>query len=195
MSKKKSLVSFLSGIITTLLMISCLTTALAASGKVSYNFANVALNGETKITAGADIIAANGQKVPGTILFTDDAGGKTNYLPIRAVSELLGVEIGYDSTTKTVLLGEQSAIGQNPLPNYEEQLNAQLEEAKKIAYQELEGASEEMRAKILAARKLIINNTDWVADGHNANVIDENGNRIPMPHFSDLFPGWDMPTQ
>lgn len=109
MKKSRPTAMFFCGAVTALLTVSCLTTALAASGKVSYNFANVALDGETKITAGADITAANGQKVPGTILFTDSAGGKTNYLPIRAVSELLGVEIGYDSATKTVLLGGQPA--------------------------------------------------------------------------------------
>ena len=107
MKRNRLAASFFSGAATALLAVSCLTTALAASGKVSYNFANVALGGETKITAGADITAANGQKVPGTILFTDAAGGKTNYLPIRAVSELLGVEIGYDSAVKTILLGGQ----------------------------------------------------------------------------------------
>ena len=106
---KKPIISFLSGAIVALLAVSCISTALAASGNVSYNFVNVSLNGETKITAGTDITATNGQKVPGTILFTDAAGGKTNYLPIRAVSELLGVEIGYDSATRTVLLGGQPA--------------------------------------------------------------------------------------
>lgn len=39
----------------------------------------------------------------------DEAGGKTNYLPIRTISELLGVKVGYDSATRTVLLGEQTA--------------------------------------------------------------------------------------
>lgn len=107
MKKTRHALSFFGGAAAALLTVGCLTTALAASGQVSYNFANVALDGETKITAGADITAANGQKVPGTILFTDAAGGKTNYLPIRAVSELLGVEIGYDSATRTVLLGGQ----------------------------------------------------------------------------------------
>ncbi|EOS62616.1 hypothetical protein [Oscillibacter sp. 1-3] len=106
---KKQIPSFFTGFASAVLLLTLCTTALAASGKVSYNFANVALGGETKITAGADITAANGQKVPGTILFTDAAGGKTNYLPIRAVSELLGVEIGYDSATKTILLGGQPA--------------------------------------------------------------------------------------
>ena len=86
-------------------MFGCLTSALAASGQVSYNFSNVSLDGEKQISAGVDLTAANGQKVPSSILYTDDAGGKTNYLPIRAISDLLDIEIDYDSDTKTVLLG------------------------------------------------------------------------------------------
>jgi len=95
----------------------CLTTVLAASGKVSYNFANVSMDGTQKITAGQDITAANGQKIPGSILYTDAAGGKTNYLPIRTISELLGTEIGYDSASKTVLLGKQPAAEPAPEEN------------------------------------------------------------------------------
>lgn len=104
---KKRIVSFASGFFAALALSLCLTTALAAAGQVSYNFANVSMDGTQKITAGQDITAANGQKIPGSILYTDEAGGKTNYLPIRTISELLGVEIGYDSATKTVLLGKQ----------------------------------------------------------------------------------------
>ena len=107
MKKHRNIVSFLGGFFAALALSACLTTALAASGKVSYNFCNVSLDGTRKITAGQDIAASNGQKVPGTILYTDAAGGKTNYLPIRTISELLGTEIGYDSATKTVLLGKQ----------------------------------------------------------------------------------------
>lgn len=99
--------SFFAGVATTLLVLAMGTSALAASGNVSFNFANVALNGEAKITADSDITAANGQKIPGSILYTDPAGGKTNYLPIRAISDLLGVEIRYDSASKTIHLGEQ----------------------------------------------------------------------------------------
>lgn len=115
---KKRITPFTTGFLTAALLLALGTSALAASGKVSYNFANVALNGETKIRAGADITAANGQKIPGTILFTDDAGGRTNYLPIRAVSELLGVEIGYDSATRTVLLGSQPAAPASSASGY-----------------------------------------------------------------------------
>lgn len=106
---KRNTTSFITGLVTGTLLLSLGTTALAASGKVQFNFSNIALNGETKITAGETITAPNGQQVPGSILYVDEAGGKTNYLPIRAVSELLDTKIGYDPATKTVLLGEQSA--------------------------------------------------------------------------------------
>lgn len=106
---KKRISSFLAGAAAALTLSACLTTAMAAAGKVTYNYSNVALDGNQKITEGQDITAANGQKVPGSILYTDEAGGKTNYLPIRTISELLGVEISYDSATKTVLLGKQPA--------------------------------------------------------------------------------------
>lgn len=105
---KKRLPSFLAGAATALTLTVLTATALATSGQVSFNFAGVALDGETKIAAGSDITAPNGQRVPGSILYVDEAGGKTNYLPVRAISELLGVEVGYDSATRTVLLGEQT---------------------------------------------------------------------------------------
>ena len=105
---KKRLPSFLAGAATALALTALTATALAASGQVQFNFAGVALDGEMKITAGSDITAPNGQQVPGSILYVDEAGGKTNYLPIRTISELLGVEVGYDSASRTVLLGEQT---------------------------------------------------------------------------------------
>lgn len=110
MKNSKYYAMFVSGALSAALVMGTVGTALAASGKVEFNFSNVALNGEKKITAGQTITAPNGQQVPGTILYVDAAGGKTNYLPIRAVSDLLGTEIGYDPATKTILLGEQTTV-------------------------------------------------------------------------------------
>ena len=62
----KKRASFLAGVVSTLLVLALGTTALAASGKVTFSFSNIALNGETKIAAGSNITVANGQKVPGT---------------------------------------------------------------------------------------------------------------------------------
>ena len=133
MKKTGRIASFLSGAVTALALAACLTTALAASGKVSYNFANVSVEGTRKITAGQDITAANGQKIPGTILYTDAAGGKTNYLPIRTISELLGVEVGYDSGTKTILLGKQPAAAPETKPASGVPMNAKLGDKALIA--------------------------------------------------------------
>ena len=102
--------AFLSGCLTTLLVLTLGTSVLAASGQISFNVCSVAVDGETEITAGSAITASNGQQIPSSILYTDAAGGGTNYLPLRTISELLGVEVTYDGTTQTVYLGEQPEI-------------------------------------------------------------------------------------
>ena len=74
---KKKVLAYFSGVFATVLVLTMVTTALAASGKATFNFVNVSLRGEQKIAAGADITVANGQKVPSSILYTDEKGGKT----------------------------------------------------------------------------------------------------------------------
>lgn len=69
-----------------------------------------------------------------------------------------------------------------------------LKRAEEIAYLDLETASEEMQEEILEARELIIFNNDWVADGFTAFVTDAEGVSTELPHFSELFPGWDLPV-
>ena len=98
--------AFLSGCLTTLLLLTLGTSVLAASGQISFNVCSVAVDGETEITAGSAITASNGQQIPSSILYTDAAGGGTNYLPLRTISQLLGVEVGYDATTKTAYIGQ-----------------------------------------------------------------------------------------
>ena len=93
-----------------------------------------------------------------------------------------------DAKPKTAESGQAEKAGT------EVSAERELDEAKKIAYRDLKTASKEEQAKILEARKLIINSTSWVADGFNANTIDADGNRVPLPHFSELFPGWEMPV-
>ena len=114
---------------------------------------------------------------------------------------------------KLTLLEKEPAIlisGKTPDANQKKEESAQTEksgagvpaerekklaEAKKIAYRDLKTASKEEQAKILEARKLIINSTSWVADGYNAYTTDADGKRVPVPHFSELFPGWEIPAE
>ena len=90
---------------------------------------------------------------------------------------------------------EESTQAEKPAVQSQEEQERKLAEAKKIAYRELKTASKEEQVKILEARKLIINSTSWVADGYNAFTIDVDGKRVPVPHFSELFPGWEMPAE
>lgn len=94
-----------------------------------------------------------------------------------------------DAKPKTAERGQAEKAGA------EVSTERELDEAKKIAYRDLKTASKEEQAKILEARKLIINSSSWVADGFNANTIDADGSRVPLPHFSELFPGWEMPVE
>ena len=98
---KRRVPSFLAGVLTTLLLASLATTALAASGKISYNGATVTVGGAAQ--AAGDITTAEGQ-APGSIQFTDAAGNVTHYLPLETIDQLPGVDAVYDPVTKTVKL-------------------------------------------------------------------------------------------
>lgn len=68
-----------------------------------------------------------------------------------------------------------------------------METAKNYAYLDLDTAPEELRQKILDARTAIIFSKSWTVDGQCA-ISCPDGSEIPLPEFSDLFPGWDVPT-
>jgi len=63
------------------------------------------------------------------------------------------------------------------------------------AYLDIETASPEMKLEILEARKVVINNTEWVADGLDGWVENVKTGEIirRIPNFSELFPGWEIP--
>lgn len=98
---KRRVPSFLAGVLTALLAVAMATTALAASGAISYNGATVTVGGEAQ--AAGDITTAEGQ-APGSIQFTDAAGNVTHYLPLETIDQLPGVDAVYDPATKTVKL-------------------------------------------------------------------------------------------
>lgn len=87
-----------------------------------------------------------------------------------------------------------SAMAVTPMQSAEKIQQARIAEAKAIAYMDLDAASQEMREDILEARKVIIYSEDWVADGYTAYVHYEDGTKETLPHFSEVFPGWDLPV-
>ena len=97
--------SFAAGVVSMLLAVSLVGAASAASGQVAYNRAGISLFGQDKVLAGESYTAPNGQQVPAVITYIDEAGGMTNYLSVRQVSELLGIEVGWDGPKNRVNIG------------------------------------------------------------------------------------------
>ncbi len=128
---------YLAGLLTGLLSVVVITTALAATDLVSFNLSPIAFNGEVISAAGEWYTLSNGCVAPASITYTDEQGGGTTYLPARRVSELMGVDIGWDPVTGAVTIGkaEQSvAPDTTNIPDYSD-WSAEDE----AAYQEFKG--------------------------------------------------------
>lgn len=72
-----------------------------------------------------------------------------------------------------------------------------LESASEFAYLDADKATPELKKKILEARKEIIYNTDWVADGYVGCIRNIKTGKLikELPEFSEVFPGWDVPIE
>ena len=95
-----------------LLICSLAGGASAAGGQVEFNRAGISLFGEDHVRAGESYTAPNGQQVPSVITYVDNAGGKTNYLSVRQISELLNVDINWDAQKNRVNFGQDRSADQ-----------------------------------------------------------------------------------
>ncbi len=106
---------YFAGLLTGLLVTGLATTALAVSGTVSFNKTPIQFNGETISAAGEGYTLSNGCVAPASITYTDEQGGGTTYLPARRVSELMGVDIGWDPATGAVTVtGDTAPVDPEP---------------------------------------------------------------------------------
>ena len=111
MNKNRPVIPFLSGVLATVLTMGCVTTALAASGLVQFSPVGLQLNGKAIFAAGDSVNTESGQSVPSSIVYTDEAGGGTTYLPLRTIANLLDVPITWDGAETTVVLGRGDGGG------------------------------------------------------------------------------------
>ncbi len=88
---KRNWSSFAGGLLCAVLLLGCTAGALAASGKVSFNGLNLAMNGGTLFHKGEDLTLDSGEKVPSSILYEDESGGGTTYVPLAYVSRRLNL--------------------------------------------------------------------------------------------------------
>lgn len=98
---KKANAMFMS-VLAALVLAAAIGPASAAGNEVAYNQVGVRFFDRQKVLAGEMYAAPNGQQVPSSITYTDAAGGKTNYLSIRQIAEILDADIRWDSATGTV---------------------------------------------------------------------------------------------
>lgn len=99
--------SYAAGIASSALLLGLVTPALAdVAGRMTQNQVNIIANGATISSAGQNYTLESGNEVPSSITFTDSSGRGTVYLPIRRVSQILGVEIGWDGDKNAVVIGE-----------------------------------------------------------------------------------------
>ena len=111
MNKKRPVIPFLSGVLATVLTMGCVPPALAASGLVQFSPVGLQLNGKAIFAAGDSVNTESGQSVPSSIVYTDEAGGGTTYLPLRTIANLLDVPITWDGGETTVVLGRGDGGG------------------------------------------------------------------------------------
>ncbi len=103
---KSQIKGFISGALVSALVLGGAVSALAVSGNISFNLSAIKFNGEVISEAGEGYTLPNGCVAPASITYTDEKGGGTTYLPARRVSELLGVDIGWDAASGAVTIGK-----------------------------------------------------------------------------------------
>ena len=105
--RKNNICAFLCGILASTLVFGVIITASAAFGNISFNKVNLVSDGKQIFEKGSSFELASGQKVPSSILYEDELGGGTTYLPVRNIAELFDVSITWDSETGTISIGEK----------------------------------------------------------------------------------------
>lgn len=81
------------------------TTVFAAGGQTAFNQIGVIRWNKQFISAGETLKASNGQSVPSVITYTDAAGGKTNYLSVKSIADMIDTPIEWDASKNSVVFG------------------------------------------------------------------------------------------
>lgn len=106
---KNQFKGFVTGVLVTLLLVGSIGTAAATVGtktaQLNYNNIKVTLDGEN-----VNLVDANGNPVEPFII------DGTTYLPIRAISNAFGLNVGWDGATQTVILTHPGTAQPAPKP-------------------------------------------------------------------------------
>lgn len=91
----------------------------SVTGKISFKSPNVEVDGKTIVWQGGSYPLGNGCNAPSGLVYIDSTGGRTTYLPIRKVSEALGVSIDWDGVNNAVLITSGNSDIQSDNNNFQ----------------------------------------------------------------------------
>lgn len=108
----KFLPTFMAGMLAMAMLLTLAEPVSAAGEKIAYNQVGIRVLREQQVKAGETYTVPNGQQVPSAITYTDAAGGRTNYLSVRQLSELIDADISWDEETGSVDIGVSPVSGE-----------------------------------------------------------------------------------
>lgn len=134
MKKHRHYRAFIGGVITALLICGCVTTALAASGNVTLNAVNLYFDGLRVSQKDETLLTTSGETIPSSILYTDDKGWNTTYIPIGEIAEAYQLPIDWDESSDkvTVSLDSEMQLHAGPAWSTDWTLNDWFKEVKSI---------------------------------------------------------------
>lgn len=103
--KNRQYRQFWGGMLVMMILTTLISPVKAATQKIDFNQVGIRVLRQQKIMPGDMYTAPNGQRVPSTITYTDAAGGKTNYVSIRNLSELIDADICWNEDANSVDVG------------------------------------------------------------------------------------------
>ena len=102
MKKRRRFPAFFGGMFITLLICATVTTAFAASGAITFNAVNVSFDSLDVSKKDESMKTASGADIPSSILYTDEKGGNTTYIPIGIIAEAYQLPVKWDESPDRV---------------------------------------------------------------------------------------------
>lgn len=106
----RRLPAFASGMLAMALLVTLAEPVSAAGEKFACNQVGIRVMRKQQVKTGESWTAPNGQQVPSTITYTDAAGGRTNYIAVSRLSELLDADVSWNKETGSVDIGVTPSI-------------------------------------------------------------------------------------
>jgi hypothetical protein len=116
MKIKQNFVPFCAGMVSAVVLTTCVTGAVAATAGISkWNAINIEVNGEPVLEADKNLTTDYGTSIPSSILYVDETGGGTTYIPIRIFTEMMDLSTAWDGEESVLDIALPTETVESPL--------------------------------------------------------------------------------